>query len=87
MEKAPPPCRFGTSCNKPDCRYAHPIDREINPPIGYYKKSKSTKECRYGNNCYTNDCPFVHPKDAQPHNKIPCKYGKDCKKENCKFGH
>ena len=86
MEKAPPPCHFGKSCYKPDCRYAHPIDRNINPPTGDYQ-SKSTKECRNGNYCKTNNCRFLHPKDIQPHHQIPCRYGKNCKKENCNFGH
>jgi len=41
------PCRYGYSCQRPNCWFQHPAKRGL---------------CRYGDNCHRPDCWFDHPK-------------------------
>ncbi|KAI0079275.1 hypothetical protein K474DRAFT_1659330 [Panus rudis PR-1116 ss-1] len=42
------PCRFGTSCTRPNCSYVHPARPHVQP-------------CKFGAACTRANCPFQHP--------------------------
>ncbi|TFK44894.1 hypothetical protein BDQ12DRAFT_730902 [Crucibulum laeve] len=44
------PCRFGASCTRPGCTFAHP-----------HRPTQSTQQCRFGTACTRSNCSFQHP--------------------------
>ena len=67
-----PPCRFGASCTRANCWFAHP-----NAP---------QTVCREGAECTRADCWFRHPEGwvATP---TPCRHGASCTWAKCWFAH
>jgi hypothetical protein len=60
------PCRFGAACTRPDCRFAHPAERNIAGAPQQQQPSSPTRggsaqPCRFGAACTRPDCRFSHP--------------------------
>ncbi|KAI0359628.1 hypothetical protein OH77DRAFT_1472978 [Trametes cingulata] len=47
------PCRYGASCTRPGCTFAHPARQ---PASGHF-----AQPCRFGAGCTRATCPFQHP--------------------------
>lgn len=60
---APDLCRFGRSCQRPDCKYGHPSGRRIDEDERCRATSvfKIPKRCKFDHNCRKLNCWFVHP--------------------------
>ena len=96
------PCRFGESCKRDVCNFAHSI------------AELDIIKCKRGNQCLNDSCIFYHPCDtieqhfdrlkptlSQKDNTTPtpvksiqdktktamCSFGKDCKRDVCNFAH
>ncbi|KAK1234253.1 hypothetical protein PQX77_002560 [Marasmius sp. AFHP31] len=50
----PVPCRFGASCTRPNCAFAHPSRPAANA-------THFAQQCRFGAGCTRAACPFQHP--------------------------
>lgn len=59
------PCRFGTSCTNPKCKYQHPLSRvngKIEESFHRTTHQQAVRVCRYGNACFRKGkgCYFSH---------------------------
>ncbi|KIJ65918.1 hypothetical protein HYDPIDRAFT_110012 [Hydnomerulius pinastri MD-312] len=52
------PCRFGSSCTRPNCTYSHPTTRPSSSPS---QNPHFAQQCRFGASCTRATCPFQHP--------------------------
>ena len=60
-EAAPPMCRYGAACYRPDCLFKHPPRSIIAQPPA----------CRDGWHCTRKDCGFTHPPGVHDTVRLP----------------
>eukprot|EP00474_Spongospora_subterranea_P010358 CRZ10816.1 hypothetical protein [Spongospora subterranea] len=61
LKQAPTACKFGSSCTRTDCKFAH--DRRTPKAVSNMSSAPaSSGSCRYDPRCTKIACPFLHPK-------------------------
>ena len=50
-------CKYGASCRRPDCYFAHPEGKEAR---------SNAVICKFGKKCWRENCYFVHPDGKNP---------------------
>ncbi|KAF2279285.1 uncharacterized protein EI97DRAFT_171580 [Westerdykella ornata] len=57
------PCRFGTKCHNPDCKFNHDVGSPMSMDIEISRTDpplRINRPCRYSSDCKRPDCPFIH---------------------------
>jgi hypothetical protein len=86
-------CKFGSSCSRPGCYFAHPLSTDTSPQA-------SVPECKFGTECKREGCLYSHSKlalsasmtfissiSSSSKSKVECKFGSNCTRPDCTFFH
>ncbi len=87
------PCKFATTCTRPDCKFAHPARAPAAPAAPVAAPSPTASACKFAMGCERPECKFAHPNRLAPVtarlNGVVkmCRTGDSCTRSDCHFGH